>query len=343
MAFCRNCGQELTEGTKFCPNCGAAVDGAGTNSNGTNINESSNSGMSFNRTNTTNNGMGYDGTGSNNSSYSFSNVPRTGAGISNRSSAVSEEVKAKKPFYDKLGPLYGIILFIVACIAVLSDPPIKMLLLSIVVLVGGVVCFIRKYKLKFLVVLAMLLAILSVLISTKNIKNDGLLGKKNDRTARNESVYVPDTPVTKPATTSKPVTAPKPTVAPKPVVESEPAEEEVKEEVQEEEETVAEEKNEEPAVVEKEESGGVTPEFKKAMDDYEQFYDEYCDFMEKYINSDPMDSINMLADYAKMLEQLEEMDKSFEEMGKKEMSTADYNYYIDVNARIQKKLLSVMD
>ena len=26
MAFCKNCGTELTEGTKFCPSCGSAID-----------------------------------------------------------------------------------------------------------------------------------------------------------------------------------------------------------------------------------------------------------------------------------------------------------------------------
>ena len=28
MAFCRNCGNQVTDGTKFCPKCGQAVDGS---------------------------------------------------------------------------------------------------------------------------------------------------------------------------------------------------------------------------------------------------------------------------------------------------------------------------
>ena len=28
MAFCRNCGNQVNDGTKFCPKCGQAVDGA---------------------------------------------------------------------------------------------------------------------------------------------------------------------------------------------------------------------------------------------------------------------------------------------------------------------------
>lgn len=88
--------------------------------------------------------------------------------------------------------------------------------------------------------------------------------------------------------------------------------------------------------------GGVTPEFKAAMDEYEAFYDEYCDFMKKYISADPASSLGMLEDYTKMLGRLDEMNKSLDEMGEKEMSTADYNYYIDVTARIEKKLLSAM-
>lgn len=90
-------------------------------------------------------------------------------------------------------------------------------------------------------------------------------------------------------------------------------------------------------------SDEVTPEFKKVMDDYEAFYDEYCDFMKKYLAGDSDDTFGMLADYTKMLTKLQEMNESLENMDTSEMSKADQQYYIDVNARIQKKLLDVMN
>lgn len=89
-------------------------------------------------------------------------------------------------------------------------------------------------------------------------------------------------------------------------------------------------------------SNEIRPEFKAAMDEYEKFYDEYCVFMKKYTSStDPMAAMNMLGDYTKMLQQMEEVDKKFEEWNSKDMTNAETAYYIDVTARIQKKLLDV--
>lgn len=43
-------------------------------------------------------------------------------------------------------------------------------------------------------------------------------------------------------------------------------------------------------------STDIRPEFKEAMDNYEAFFDEYCEFMKKYNESD--DTTSLLADYA---------------------------------------------
>lgn len=86
----------------------------------------------------------------------------------------------------------------------------------------------------------------------------------------------------------------------------------------------------------------IRPEFKAAMDEYEEFYDEYCDFMKKYKNAnDSMDAVNMLGDYTAMLQQMEEMDKKFKAWDSKDMTTAEAKYYVDVTAKIEKKLLDV--
>jgi len=87
------------------------------------------------------------------------------------------------------------------------------------------------------------------------------------------------------------------------------------------------------------ESSVISPEFKKTMDDYEAWFDHYCEVMKKY-EDNPSDlevlseMTDLLAEESKMLEQLENMDES-------EMNTAEYAYYIEVTARIEKKLLEV--
>ena len=95
----------------------------------------------------------------------------------------------------------------------------------------------------------------------------------------------------------------------------------------------------EESAEESKDSGLLSPEFKKTMDDYEAWFDHYCDVMEKY-EQDPSDMellsemTDLISEEEKMLEQMEAMDES-------EMNDAELAYYIEVTARIEKKLLEV--
>ncbi|MBQ6439971.1 MAG: hypothetical protein IJJ06_07490 [Mogibacterium sp.] len=86
-------------------------------------------------------------------------------------------------------------------------------------------------------------------------------------------------------------------------------------------------------------SGLISPEFKKTMDDYEAWFDHYCDVMERY-QEDSTDlellseMTDLLTEETAMLEEMENMDQS-------EMNNAELAYYIEVTARIEKKLLEV--
>lgn len=85
---------------------------------------------------------------------------------------------------------------------------------------------------------------------------------------------------------------------------------------------------------------GMRPEFKKAMDDYEAFYDEYCDFMKKY-QENPSD-MSLLTEYTQMLEKLQEMEVSFAAWDEDELNDAELKYYLDVTNRVAKKLVDVL-
>ena len=86
-------------------------------------------------------------------------------------------------------------------------------------------------------------------------------------------------------------------------------------------------------------SGLLSPDFKKTMDDYEAWFDHYCDVMKKY-EENPSDlellseMSDLLTEETKMLDEMENMDQS-------EMNTAELAYYLEVTARIEKKLLEV--
>ena len=86
-------------------------------------------------------------------------------------------------------------------------------------------------------------------------------------------------------------------------------------------------------------SGVLSPEFKKTMDDYEAWFDHYCEVMKKY-QDNPSDLelmsevTDLLSEETTMLEQMEDMDQS-------EMHSSELAYYLEVTARIEKKLLEV--
>lgn len=93
------------------------------------------------------------------------------------------------------------------------------------------------------------------------------------------------------------------------------------------------------ATEEKKDSNSIDPEFKAAMDSYEKFFDEYVAIMKKY-KTNPTD-MSILSDYAKYMGQYADMMQKFEKWENEDLNTAEAAYYVDVQARITKKLLEV--
>ncbi len=113
------------------------------------------------------------------------------------------------------------------------------------------------------------------------------------------------------------------------------------EDVEKEQTEAADEKGESESEVEGDE---ISPEFKQQVDDLEAFYNEYCDFMDKYANaSDPADLANMMTDYADFLAKYAICQKQLEEMNEnqEQMTQAELNYFLDAYARIMKRMANV--
>ena len=85
---------------------------------------------------------------------------------------------------------------------------------------------------------------------------------------------------------------------------------------------------------------GMRPEFKEAMDTYEAFYNEYCDFLSKYAQN-PTD-FSLLGQYAGMLSKAGEMDAAFKKWDEDDLNSAELQYYLEVNSRVLQKLAGVM-
>lgn len=90
---------------------------------------------------------------------------------------------------------------------------------------------------------------------------------------------------------------------------------------------------------EDETNNSIGAEFKAAMDSYEAFFDEYVAIMKKY-KENPVD-MSILADYANYMGQYADMMQKFEKWENEDLNAAELAYYIDVQARITKKLLEV--
>lgn len=84
---------------------------------------------------------------------------------------------------------------------------------------------------------------------------------------------------------------------------------------------------------------GMRKDFKDAMDSYEAFMDEYVAFMKKY--SDNPSDVGLLADYTKYMSKYADVVEKFDKWESEDLNDAELAYYIDVQARVSKKLLDV--
>ncbi len=80
-------------------------------------------------------------------------------------------------------------------------------------------------------------------------------------------------------------------------------------------------------------------DFKAAMDAYEAFVDEYVDIFKKY-KANPTD-MSILAEYTDYVTRYEEVCETFEAWEDEDLSADELAYYVDVQARVSKKLIEL--
>lgn len=102
---------------------------------------------------------------------------------------------------------------------------------------------------------------------------------------------------------------------------------------------IIEEINEESEEVSTEELKGIRPEFKEALDAYEEFFDDYCEIMKQYMEN-PLD-MSLLTKYGEYMEKADEMDEKIEALDDGEMSDEELAYYLEVTGRVLTKMLEI--
>lgn len=75
------------------------------------------------------------------------------------------------------------------------------------------------------------------------------------------------------------------------------------------------------------------------MEQYEAFFDEYVEFMQKYKDSD--DTMSMLSDYADYMEEYEKTMDELEDIDEDELTEEELILYEETTLRIQKKLQEI--
>lgn len=86
-------------------------------------------------------------------------------------------------------------------------------------------------------------------------------------------------------------------------------------------------------------ANGMRPEFKEAMDAYEAFYDEYCEFMVSY-QKNPSD-LKLIAQYGRLMTKMVDVNAAFEKWDESDLNNEELKYYLEVNSRVMQKLVDV--
>ena len=145
MAYCRNCGNEIPEGVKFCTNCGSTVDGFANEVRG---NE-------------------------------FDRMNQNDDVISKKNS--KRKVKREETGFEKFSKFFGVILLFIAIVDYNSDPPILTIILSLAIIVGATFCLSQKYRLKGFTIIALVLAIFCLFAGISQGKKLGFLKTPTDK------------------------------------------------------------------------------------------------------------------------------------------------------------------
>lgn len=94
-------------------------------------------------------------------------------------------------------------------------------------------------------------------------------------------------------------------------------------------------------VEEVEEIEEVDPEFKAALDQYEAFIDDYCDFLEMYLKADTNTQLSMMENYSEWMNQYAEVMDAVQTLDacQDEMTPAQLSYYVEVTARVSQRMI----
>lgn len=118
--------------------------------------------------------------------------------------------------------------------------------------------------------------------------------------------------------------------------DSKPVEEQPQEVVEEPEPELEPEVEEEEPQEEVVDQNGIRPEFKKSMESYEAFFDEYIEFMSSFKYEDA--GLSALAKYTEFLTKYEKAMSEMDKIDESELTEAEDKLFLETQLRINNKL-----
>lgn len=85
--------------------------------------------------------------------------------------------------FDKFGMFTGIVLFVLSIICFFSDPPIVTIIFSLLIIMGAIICLVRKHRLKGFAIVAIIIAVFTFWGAIGQADEYGLFNKYPDETA----------------------------------------------------------------------------------------------------------------------------------------------------------------
>lgn len=82
----------------------------------------------------------------------------------------------------------------------------------------------------------------------------------------------------------------------------------------------------------------IRKDIKEFLDSYENFMNEYCDFMEKYSKNKDTSMLNDFTEYTKKYSDFTE---KFDAINDKDLNDSELEYYIEVQNKVNKRLLKI--
>ena len=79
-------------------------------------------------------------------------------------------------------------------------------------------------------------------------------------------------------------------------------------------------------------------DFKRAMDEYEDFFDQYIDIVKKYNSSNGTDA-QIIQDYTNCMKKYVDVVDSFDKWKDDDLNSAELKYYLEVQSRVSQKLV----